>query len=149
MDEAPGLAIALSRLRIPRRLMESGDNVRGAKATADGPTPGSDLRLGAAVLSAAAWTEIARSLSLTPRELEMTRGVFDNLTEVAIAADLGISEHTAHVHLNHLFKKLHVTTRAQVILCVMQELLQLTISDTSVLPPICRQHANGRCPLQD
>jgi DNA-binding CsgD family transcriptional regulator len=79
-------------------------------------------------LSEAAWTEIARSLKLTKRELEMTRGVFDNLTESAVAADLGISEHTAHIHLNHLFKKLRATTRVQVVLCVMHELLILTLS---------------------
>jgi DNA-binding CsgD family transcriptional regulator len=105
--------------------------------------------LGAAVLSDATWAAIARSLNLSRRELELTRGVFDNLTERAISAALGISEHTAHIHLDRLFKKLRVTTRSQVVLRVMHELLLLTLSAAGDLPPICRSRANGCCPLQN
>lgn len=101
------------------------------------------------MLSEKAWAEIERSLKLSGRELQITRGVFDNLTEGAIAANLCISEHTIHEHLNRLFKKLRVTTRGQMIVRVMHEFLFLTLSETSDLPPLCRNRANGRCPTQD
>lgn len=84
--------------------MGSRDNVRERKLRVDTATTQPSAPLGAAILSDASWTEIARSLKLTKRELEMTHGVFDNLTEGAIAADVGISEHTTHRHLNRLFK---------------------------------------------
>lgn len=48
---------------------------------------------GASLLSDVVWLEVGRSLNLSARELEIMRGVFDNLTEGAIAARLGISEH--------------------------------------------------------
>lgn len=119
------------------------------KMPCDGTALSRAVPLGAGVLSDIAWTEIARSLKLSGRELQIARGVFDNLTEGAIASDLCISEHTVHMHLNRLYKKLRVTTRAQTVLRVMHELLFLTISESSCLPAICRNRANGRCPMQD
>jgi DNA-binding CsgD family transcriptional regulator len=104
---------------------------------------------GDGLLSEAAWAAIARSLRLSGRELEITRGVFDNLTDGALAANLRISEHTVHTHLHRLFGKLRVTTRVQVVVRVMQELLLLTLSEVCDLPPICRHHANGCCPMAD
>lgn len=90
---------------------------------------------GAAMLSRAAWSEFVRSLRLSRRELQITRAVFDNLTEGAIGASLGVSEHTIHRHLNRLFQKLRVTTRSQVVLRVVHELMLLTLSEGSGLPP--------------
>ena len=104
--------------------------------------------LGSDMLSDRVWSEIARSLNLSARELQITRGIFDNLTERAIAANLRISENTVHSHLNRLFKKIRITTRVQVVLRIMDELLSLTISQTGSLPPICRNRAHGRCPMQ-
>ncbi len=99
------------------------------------------------MLGCLAWDEIARSLRLSARELQIARAVFDNLTDSAIASELRISEHTIHVHLNRLFRKLHVHTRAQLILCIVAEFMRLTLADDSPLPPVCRHHARGRCPL--
>ena len=101
------------------------------------------------MLSDTAWVEIAHSLKLSGRELEIVRGVFDNLKRGAIAAKLGVSEHTVHTHLQRLFSKLRVTTRAQLIVRVVEELLVLTVSEASQLPPICRHRANGCCPMRD
>jgi len=103
--------------------------------------------VGAAMFSAVAWAEISRSLGLSPREMEIAHGVFDNLTEGAIAANLHLSEHTVHAHLNRLFRKLRATTRVQMVLRITSELLILTLSNDSQLPPICRNRANGRCRL--
>ena len=94
-----------------------------------------------------AWIEVGRSLRLSARELEITRGVFDNLKEDAIAGKLGVSEHTIHTHVHRLFSKLRVTTRTQMVVRLMQELLMLTLSEAGSLPPICRHRVKGRCPM--
>ena len=105
----------------------------------------SNSRLGASLLSEQAWTEIARTLSLTQRELQIVQGVFDNLPEAGTAGRLRISEHTVHTHLNRLFKKLNVTTRTELILRIMEQMLTLTLSESGGLPPICWRHRSGDC----
>src|ERR1017187_688409 len=64
---------------------------------------------GSGIFSGQAWTEIARSLKLSRRELQIVRSVFDDCTELAIATDLGISPHTVHTHVERLHYKLAVT----------------------------------------
>jgi DNA-binding CsgD family transcriptional regulator len=105
------------------------------------------LPVGSALLTEVAWIEVARSLRLSARELDITRGVFDNLKEDAIAGKLGVSEHTIHTHVHRLFSKLRVTTRTQMVVRLMQELLMLTLSEAGSLPPICRHRVKGRCPM--
>lgn len=122
---------------------------RARKTTGVNGTPPHDATIGAALLSDIAWAEIARSLKLSPRELDIVRGVFDNLKEDAIAGNLGVSENTIHTHLHRLFGKLRVTTRTQMVVRTMQELLILTLSEGGSLPPICRHRANGRCQMKD
>lgn len=100
------------------------------------------------MFSEQAWAEIARSLELSARELQIVRGVFDDRTEFAIAANLNISPHTVHSHIERLHHKLAVIDRAEVILCVMNEFLALTTSPGGVLPPICADREVGRCPLR-
>jgi len=100
---------------------------------------------GAAILSDHAWSEIATALRITPRELQIVQGVFDNLTQKQVASRLSMHEHTAHTHLNRLFKKLNVTTRTELVLRVIEQLIALTIAETGVLPPICRRHQAGLC----
>ena len=107
-----------------------------------------DAPAGAALLTELAWSEIARSLDLSARELETVQGVFDNLKEDAIASNIGVSEHTIHTHLHRLFSKLRVTTRTQMVVRIMQELLLLTLSEGGSLPSICRHRANGHCPME-
>ena len=102
---------------------------------------------GAALLSDTAWLAIALTLGLTKRELQVVQSVFDNLQETAIARRFGISGHTVHTHLNRLFKKLNVTTRSEVILRIMEQMIALTLAETGVLPPICPRHNTGDCCL--
>lgn len=132
------------RLTLRRRDSSSSARIAHVDATSPG-----NASFGSAMLSKKAWDEIERSLKLSGRELQIARGVFDNLTDGAIAANLRISEHTIHEHLNRLYKKLRVTTRGQMIVRMMHEFLFLTLSQASDLPPLCRNRANGRCPMQD
>ena len=53
---------------------------------------------------------------LTPRELQVVRVVAGGLRNKAIAAKLFISESTVKIHLNHIFEKLHVRSRMELIL---------------------------------
>lgn len=99
------------------------------------------------MISDHAWIEIARTLDITKRELQIVQSVFDNLPEAGIAQRLRISEHTVHTHLNRLFKKLTVTTRTELVLRIMEQMIALTLSETGVLPPICRRHHTGSCCL--
>ena len=98
------------------------------------------------MLSEQAWAEIARSLTLSARELQIVRGIFDNRTEFAIAADLGISPNTVHTHQRRLYRKLGVTDRVKLILAVTTEFFLLTTAPDGILPPICSDWAAGRCP---
>ncbi len=97
------------------------------------------------MLSDHAWIEIASTLGLTKRESQIVQSVFDNLPENEIAKRFRISVHTVHTHLNRLFKKLNVTTRTELVLRVMEQLISLTLSETGTLPPICRRHVGGCC----
>jgi DNA-binding CsgD family transcriptional regulator len=99
------------------------------------------------MLSQLAWREIARSLHLSTRELQIIRGVFDDRTEYCIAADLGISSHTVHTHFDRLHHKLGVSDRVSLVLRVIREFVALTLAPQTILPPICNNWAHGRCPL--
>ena len=52
---------------------------------------------------------------LTPRELEVLRGVANGLTNKEIAGDLGISLHTVKFHVESLMRKLVVSSRAEAV----------------------------------
>lgn len=104
---------------------------------------------GASILSDHAWCAIARSLDITKRELQVIQGVFDNLPNAGISQRLKISDHTTHTHLNRLFKKLNVTTRTELVLRIMEQMISLTLSETGVLPPICPRQDSGGCCLHN
>jgi DNA-binding CsgD family transcriptional regulator len=134
--------------RVPNPLNSNAEPGAVKIPRVDGTLP-HNTPAGASLLSEVAWAEVARSLKLSAREVEIIQAVFDNLKEDAIAVNLGSSEHTIHTHLHRLFGKLRVTTRAQMVVRIVQELLILTLSEGSSLPSICRRRANGRCPMQD
>jgi DNA-binding CsgD family transcriptional regulator len=104
--------------------------------------------LGAAMFSEQAWGEIAHSLKLSGRELQIVREVFDDHTEFAIANNLNLSPHTIHTHCERLYHKLAVTDRVRLVLRVTNEFIALTFAPESDLPPICANQTAGRCPLQ-
>jgi DNA-binding CsgD family transcriptional regulator len=104
---------------------------------------------GASLLSGHAWHEIARTLDIPKRELQIVQSVFDNLHEAEIAKRFKISPHTVHMHLNRLFKKLNVTSRTELVLRIVEQMVALTLSETAVLPPICPRHQSGKCCLHN
>jgi len=119
-------------------------------ARTDSPPTHHKLRcpLGAAMFSNRAWDEIARSLKLSGRELQIIKDVFDDCTEFAIAAHLGVSPCTIHTHCERLYHKLAVTDRVKLVLRITDEFLALTVASGSILPPICANRSAGRCPLR-
>jgi DNA-binding NarL/FixJ family response regulator len=102
------------------------------------------------MLSEQAWGEIACSLKLSTRELQIVRGIFDGCKEFAIAADLGLSPNTIHTHSGRLYRKLGVTDRAMLVRRIYEKFIALTVAPGSALPPItCAKLTAGRRPLRD
>jgi DNA-binding NarL/FixJ family response regulator len=101
---------------------------------------------GSAIFSERAWDEVAHTLGLSRRELEIIRGMFDGLTESATAFHLGMSLRTVRTHVERLHRKLHVTHAVVLVLRVMTEFLRLAGAPGSAVPPICGRRAAGRCP---
>ena len=97
--------------------------------------------VGSAMFSERAWEDIARSLKLSTRELQIVRGVFDDDTDLGIAQHIGISLHTVHTHVERLHHKLAITDRPQLLLRVMQEFLTLTVSPKNDHGSICAGQA--------
>jgi DNA-binding NarL/FixJ family response regulator len=66
------------------------------------------------------WRRAERALQLSGREVDISRAIFEDLTEAEIAEELGISPHTVHTHVERLYRKLRVGSRTQLVLCVVQ-----------------------------
>jgi DNA-binding CsgD family transcriptional regulator len=64
------------------------------------------------------WSAIARVLRLSDRELQIVRLCAADLKEKAIARQLSISEHTVHTHVERLYRKLGVGSRAALLVRV-------------------------------
>jgi DNA-binding NarL/FixJ family response regulator len=73
---------------------------------------------------------------LSKRELEVVSGVAEGLTNREIAQRLGLSQHTVKNHLFCIFDKLGVSSRI--------ELLLMTLSNPSCLPPLLGEPALGQ-----
>jgi DNA-binding NarL/FixJ family response regulator len=104
--------------------------------------------LGSAIFSKRAWDEVAHSLRISQRELDVLRGMFDGLTESAMAGELRISLRTVHTHVERLHRKLRVSHQVALVLLVVVEFLKLAGVPGSGVPPICASRATGRCPLR-
>jgi DNA-binding CsgD family transcriptional regulator len=68
------------------------------------------------IVQSEAWGVLVRSLGLSPRETEIIERIlrFDH-DELSIARHLKISSHTVHTHLERLYRKLHVSSRCQLV----------------------------------
>jgi DNA-binding NarL/FixJ family response regulator len=55
---------------------------------------------------------LARRLPITPREAEVLARLADGRKNAGIAHELGISPHTVVRHVDHIYRKLGVQTRA-------------------------------------
>jgi len=65
--------------------------------------------------------ERASSALLTPRELQILTAISDGLSNKAIARQLAISLHTVKFHVESLFRKLEVRTRAEAVARGMEQ----------------------------
>jgi DNA-binding NarL/FixJ family response regulator len=86
---------------------------------------------GSALLSTGTWPSLAESLRLSPRELQVVKGVFQDHKEESIAADLGISPHTVSTYLQRIYAKLCVGSRPQLIVRVVAEYLRAAGADAA------------------
>ncbi len=74
------------------------------------------LRVSLAETIAPGFAEAAPSRPLlTPRELEILRALGEGMTNKAVARQLGISAHTVKFHLEAVFAKLGVASRAEAV----------------------------------
>ena len=92
-----------------------------------------------------AWTELARARKLSPRKLQVCRGIFEDLTQSAIASNLGISRDTVHSYCRQIFEQLAARSRGRLMMRIIEEFFALILS--GILPPICPHHAKGSCSL--
>jgi DNA-binding NarL/FixJ family response regulator len=107
-----------------------------------------ELTHGASAFDADEWKGIRRGLKLSPRELQIVQRIFDDKLESAIAAELGISFHTARTELRRLRQKLKTANRMMLVLKIVEEFLRQTAFDKTALHPICPEYSNGHCPLK-
>ena len=77
------------------------------------------------------WTALGDLLGLSPRELEIVQGVFDDRTEGSIASGLGISHHTVHTYLARIYRKVSASSRTQLVVRVMETYLGIAREMTS------------------
>jgi DNA-binding CsgD family transcriptional regulator len=73
----------------------------------------------------ARWSTLAHWSGLSPRELEIVRGIFDDRKEETIADRLGISQHTVHTYLQRIYRKLEVQNRTGLVIEVLCRLFAL------------------------
>ena len=72
---------------------------------------------------------ICCSLGLSKREADITQYIFEELREVEIGKELGISDHTVHTHLERMYRKLDVRSRCGLILRIFKHYVSITSSD--------------------
>ena len=107
-------------IRRPRLTLPTKSNVRVSPNTIKVK---SAIRPGRSILTYDGWRRIAQSLRISNRELQIIQGVFDDQKEFAIAGELMISVHTVHTHLERLYRKLGVSSRVALVLCILSEYL--------------------------
>ena len=69
----------------------------------------------------ATWDVLGTRLNLSPQEGDIVRRLCADEPEASIAHELSISPHTVHSHMERLYRKLGVNSRAQVVLRLFGE----------------------------
>ena len=99
------------------------------------------------LFSEQAWLVLQDSLKLSAREVQITRYIFADRKEKAIAEELSLSPHTVRTYCERLYRKLNVNSRVEMVVSVVDRFLHLTDDPRQLLPPVCGNHRVGRCPL--
>ena len=79
---------------------------------------------GSSIFSNQEWDELGCDLKLSPRALQLVRGIFDDQTEGAIAYDLRISVHTVHSYLIRIYQRFGVRSREQLLVYIFGRYLE-------------------------
>ncbi len=87
-----------------------GKLIAAYKSAALKPTPGKDTGPGPSIGKVGTPTEQAVA-SLSPRELDILRGIVRGATNKEIAREHGIVETTVKIHVQHILRKLGVSSR--------------------------------------
>ena len=95
-------------------------------------------------ISEEAWELLGGDLRLSGRERQIVRHIFADRKEGDMAAELGISPHTIHTHLDRLYHKLAVKSRVELVVRVMSRFVELTGRADSPLRPICGRPCTTR-----
>ena len=83
---------------------------------------------GSQLLSAAHWDALSQKLQLSERQLELVKGVLDDLSAFTIARQCRISESTVKTHFRRLYSKLGVSSRAGMVTLVLTEYMRMPYS---------------------
>jgi DNA-binding CsgD family transcriptional regulator len=105
------------------------------------------------LLSSEEWCRLCSALQLSTRQAQILKWAFSDERDSAIAEHLGLSTHTIHTQRMRLFRKLGVTTMAQVISLAATIWFELNVTchDTSHAPGCCRcsrqEHEHARASI--
>lgn len=132
-QNAPGVRVlalsdSSSDLRMMRALQAGARGCLSKIANADELTLAlRQIADGEMVLPPTATSTLLQQLSggssaevLSPREIQVVRGVADGLTNKAIALQLGISDHTVKFHLASAMSKMGAASRAEAVAIAIQ-----------------------------
>ena len=89
--------------------------------------PASDTQTatsGSSIFSSKEWAELGCDLKLSPRALQLIRGIVDDKTEEGIAYDLSISVHTVHSYLIRIYQRLGLCSREQLLVYIFGRYLE-------------------------
>lgn len=111
---ANGASGYLTKEEVPENIIEA---IRGVARGEQGWVS----RQVAAHLATWVQQEKEENKQLTPREVEVLRGVVDGKTNQEIAFNLGISEKTVEKHLDGIFTKLNVSSRVEAAVRAVRE----------------------------
>jgi len=99
---------------------------------------------GSAIFSDRVWVVLGDTLGLTETQLQIIRAVFDESTEYAMAANLGVSIDKIRSELSHIHRKLGTQDRVELALLVMAEFIRL-FGDPEADPPSVTPAPGIRC----
>lgn len=86
------------------------------------------------LLAGSKWVAVVHTLGLSPRESDVLRCILTNERIAAISNELGISEATVHTYRERLFRKLRVSSCAQLIAVTFATYVELTQDASRELP---------------
>lgn len=79
------------------------------------------------------WSHVVRALDLSPREAQVIECLLDFCDDDGeMATRLGISKHTVHSYFERLYRKLGVSSRCQVLACVLLACFEAKQKGTAV-----------------